>query len=297
MGTPNPFGKAPKTRTVMAPEGLALISRIPPRSERLAAFLLDFFLILAADFALLTIPFYIGDFSSSLQWTIVLFLTFIVNNAYFIYFELSWQGRTPGKKLLKLRVVNRHGGELSPFSVVVRNLTRQMELLTPTLLWSDGPDNLLVNVALPIVWFFGITLLPFWNRDGLRAGDLLGGTLVISSPRAELLPDLSAPSGDRLESARRFSSRQLSIYGNFELQVLEEILRKPVSDIPRATLWTVARKIAVKIDYPLDPELTAEGLRLFLTDFYAALRAFLEEGRLYGRDKKDQNSPPASGAA
>jgi len=34
--------------------------------------------------------------------------------------------------------------------------------------------------------------MPLFNRDGLRVGDMVAGTLVIAAPKAALLPDLTA---------------------------------------------------------------------------------------------------------
>ena len=44
--------------------------------------------------------------------TLILFIAFIVRNFYSIYFELAWQGATPGKWINGLRVIDRRGGPL-----------------------------------------------------------------------------------------------------------------------------------------------------------------------------------------
>ena len=66
---------------------------------------------------------------------ILLFLSFVVRNAYFLIFELKWGGVTPGKRMAGLRVIDRRGGPLLPSAVVARNLTRQAEIFPMELCW------------------------------------------------------------------------------------------------------------------------------------------------------------------
>src|SRR6201999_2098130 len=73
-------------------------------------------------------------------------------------------------------------------------------------------------------WVLLISALPFFNRDHLRAGDLIAGTMVISVPRRNLLAELV-----QTNTSYTFTRSQLDIYGAFELQVLEELLRRPGS--------------------------------------------------------------------
>ena len=54
-----------------------------------------------------------------------------MRNLYFIHFELSWHGATPGKRIVGIRVVDRRGGPLLPAAVIARNLTREIEIFIP----------------------------------------------------------------------------------------------------------------------------------------------------------------------
>ena len=56
---------------------------------------------------------------------------FVVRNLYFIHFELSWRGATPGKRIVGIRVIDRRGGPLLPAAVIARNLTREVEIFIP----------------------------------------------------------------------------------------------------------------------------------------------------------------------
>ena len=65
-----------------------------------------------------------------------LLLSFALRSFYFIFFELRWQGATPGKRALGLRVIDRKGGRLKPEAVFARNLMREVEMFLPiSLLW------------------------------------------------------------------------------------------------------------------------------------------------------------------
>ena len=76
--------------------------------------------------------------------------------------------------------------------------------------------------------------------------------------------------------------------GAFELQILEELLRRPRSGQTMALLTEVCTKICARIGWPT-PVPAAEVVA-FLTEFYSAERAFLERERLFGRHREDKNS-------
>jgi hypothetical protein len=134
-------------------------------------------------------------------------------------------------------------------------------------------------------WMILLTALPLFNRDHQRAGDMIGGTLVISVPKrsllAELIPDDEAPHFE-------FSRKQLEIYGAFELQVLEEVLRRPNSDSNDEVLDDIHEKIANKIGWT--GKVRRRQKHDFLTAFYTAQRAHLEREQLYGRARPDKSA-------
>ena len=291
-------------RELVTPEGVPLEIRIAGNGERISALMLDLGLMLVIVILLYFLLFFLwfsGATRDLIGWTVVELLVFVVRNYYFIHFELAWQGRTPGKKACGLRVVNRAGGELTPGAVIARNLTREVEIFLPLTLWLlVGFEGTWQNLTL-LGWVMLVATMPLWNKGRLRAGDLIGGTQVISMPKRLLLGDLSAE-GAEATAPRKYNFRpeQLAVYGAFELQVLEELLRRPGGPAAQKLLEDVSLKIRQKIgwDEALDPRDT----RRFLTDFYAAERAELERGQLFGRlkaDKDDQGPKPptAPGAA
>lgn len=289
-------------RQLVTPEGVPLDIQIAGNGERITAFALDmFFMFMAMVVISLFLHLLVFTrFNLSIGYTLAAFLAFLVRVLYFIHFELAWQGRTPGKKICGLRVINRRGGELTPMAIIARNLTREVEVFLPIgLFFSLGYyGNFLQDMAL-LGWVLILAGLPLFNRGHLRAGDLIGGTQVISMPKRMLLGDLTTqpktrPQGDNVADvpersfAYNFTHEQLAIYGNFELQVLEELLRRPPHKETEATLKEVCEKICKKIGWE-EPVPPAE-VRRFLNEFYTAERANLERGQLFGKLKSDKNT-------
>ena len=99
-----------------------------------------------------------------------------------------------------------------------------------------------------------------FNTDRMRVGDLLAGTWVISAPRKKLAVDLARH--ERPRRAGRFTEAQLDVYGVFELQTLEQVLRdgQPRRSPPSPT------RSAHKVGLPDDGDDYG-----FLSDYYAAL--------------------------
>ena len=115
---------------LVSPEGVPLDIQIASHGERIAAIILDMTFLMGVVICLylLLIPAFFSRSGTSVAMTLILFLAFIVRNLYFLHFELAWQGRTPGKKICGLRVINRQGGELTPSAIIARNLTREVEI-------------------------------------------------------------------------------------------------------------------------------------------------------------------------
>ncbi len=294
-------GPGRRRRDLITPEGVPLPVEIADLGERATAFVLDLFiwfcltvlvfLIIAVLIfgALLQTHLGLHGTGGIIVLSIVMFIAFVVRNLYFIHFELAWRGATPGKRMLGLRVVDRRGGPLLPGAVIARNLTREMEMFMPLgiLLSMGGGAPAWEELSLA-AWLLAFAALPLFNRERLRGGDLIAGTMVIALPPRALL-------GDLVDQAARysFSEKQLAAYGVFELQVLEDLLRRP--DAPDAALLRrqVSDKICHKIGWQARVSDAETGA--FLTAFYTAQRAYLERAQLFGRSRADQHDKGGAG--
>ena len=97
--------------------------------------------------------------SSNALKTLLIVLIFGFQWCYFNLFEWMWNGQTPGKRLLHLRVIKVDGSPVSGIDVLLRNLSRPIDTL--------GPMGLI-----------GL-LMIFVSRKAQRLGDLMARTLVI----------------------------------------------------------------------------------------------------------------------
>lgn len=281
-------GTGRQWREIVTPEGVPLRLRLAERGERFAAVLIDLTIIVtvlvtAAIAAIMILP------GAVYGWGVALGLlfSFVLRSFYFIFFELRWQGATPGKRALGLRVIDRAGGRLKPEAVFARNLMREVELFLPiSLLFSNvGTGDSALAGLLTMAWIGALIALPFFNRDRLRAGDIIAGTWVVEMPKNTLLPDMAARR-DNAQDAVRFTDAQLSVYGIFELQTLENVLRRSDPNAQQ-TRKSVADRIKAKIDWQTPQQPVADDR--FLETFYAALRGHLERRALFGKRRKDKH--------
>jgi uncharacterized RDD family membrane protein YckC len=285
-------GPGRRFREFATPEGVPLPVELAAYGERAAAFLVDLFFWLVGSIVLaLLLVAALALVSASATTTLILmalliFSGFFIRNLYFIYFELAWQGATPGKRRLGLRVVDRGGGPLLPGAVIARNLTREVEAFLPLGFLLGGGAGGLEGLFLG-AWLLGFAALPLFNRARLRGGDFIAGTMVIVVSKRALSGDLAEATG-----TFAFTAAQLGVYGAFELQVLEELLRAAATEETARLRREVAEKIRRKIGW--DGAVAEADTERFLREFYAAERAHLEHAQLFGRGRDDKNAaaPP-----
>ena len=290
-----------RDRVLTTPEGIPLRLTLATRSARAGALMIDFMIMGALMLAVTIALAYIagGVFNlfqkakdgtalgHAIEFLFIVWLAilFLFRNGWFLFFELGARGATPGKRLLGVRVAARNGGRLTAEMVLARNLLRDIELFLPvTFLLSvkDGGDLGGAGIA-ATAWFLIFALFPCFNRDAMRAGDLIAGTWVVEAPKRKLEAAMSAVPAPRLAAlggVYRFGEADLAVYGEFELQVLERVLR---DNRPEA-LAAVQAKICAKIGW--DPGRGEE--RAFLEAYYTQLRARLESGMRLGRRKADK---------
>ncbi|TRD11766.1 RDD family protein [Erythrobacter insulae] len=305
----NPAAKAisvdrKRERTLITPEGLAIPMTIAARGSRIGALILDFVFISLALMAVQIILMLIlgglfEDAANAMEqsvsgaaeflFIILILLGFLARYAYFLSMELGPRGATFGKRIVGIRVASRNGGRLTPEAVIARNLLRDIELFMPFVFIMVAPSGAAGNAGIAgLIWFLIFMLFPFFNKDALRAGDVIAGTWVVEAPRTKLAQALStqgaaAKGSSAITGARyAFGDAELSIYGEHELQTLERMLRDNQTDALSAVHETICRKIG------WDPGAGDE--RAFLEAFYAQLRAKLEGDMRFGKRKANKFS-------
>ena len=292
-----------KERRLTTPEGIEIPITLASRGSRLGALILDFLIFTIGVYAIILILSTIAGgleevmdsetlegASNAMEFLFVIFtlVIFFVRYGYFLAFELGPRGATWGKRIVGIRVAARDGGRLTPEAVIARNLLRDIELFMPLIFLLIAPSGESGNAGLAgLVWFLIFMLFPFFNKDNLRAGDVIAGTWVVEAPRTKLAETLSTSGAAASQSQSTvtgvrydFGEAELSVYGEHELQVLERLLR---DDKPE-TLGPVHEAICRKIGW--DPGAGDE--RAFLEAFYAQLRAKLEGDMRFGKRKADK---------
>lgn len=271
-------------RTFVTPEGVDLRLELGSAGTRAAAFMLDAVLILLI-LIVGTILIFMLLVTSEAEVLAILWLLgfFVLRFGWFSLFEMGSRGATPGKRMLGLRVVARDGARLTGGAVIARNAMREIEVFLPlTFLGAQAgegtADAFLTLFAL--TWSGIFLFFPLFNRDRLRVGDLVAGTWVVRSMDSKLGVDLAA----RHEPSRRsFSDAALNLYGVYELQTLEDVLRNGRDDAIHIVARTIRHKAGIEDD--------GDDLG-FLSDYYAALCAKLESGLLVGRRKENKYEHP-----
>ncbi|WP_082819885.1 RDD family protein [Sphingopyxis terrae] len=270
-----------KLREFVTPEGVDLQLYIASAALRLGALLIDLILIVLTLILFTLLILWAGLASnSSIAVTVWLLGAFVLRTFWFIGFELGTRAATPGKRLMGIRVVARDGGRLTADAVVARNLIRELELFLPLTMMGVGAAEDMVSgwTALAgVAWSLTLSLFLLFNRDRMRMGDLIAGTWVVMAKRAKLDRDITADGGG--VDAIRFTDAELAVYGIYELQELERVLR---GADPRA-MRDVADAIRGKIGRPV-----AEEDDVFLTSYYRQLKARLERGLLFGKRREDK---------
>jgi uncharacterized RDD family membrane protein YckC len=273
-----------RRRTLVTPEGVDLSLSLGEFGQRAGAFLIDLIamVLILVVFSLLVLTFISSIGAQGFEIGAVIWLLgfFLLRNFYFIVMEMGPRAATWGKRAIGLRVIARSGDRLTADRVVARNLMREIEFYLPLSFLgynaAEGSGSGLTALV-GLAWTALFMFFPFFNQDRLRVGDLLAGTWVVNVPRRKL-------SVDRLQAERpqesfTFTDTQLDVYGIYELQTLEQVLR----DDNAQTIATVAATIRHKI------EATMLGDdRDFLIAYYDAARARMERGLLFGKRREDK---------
>lgn len=110
--------------------------------------------------------------AESLGFAIIWTIVFVVLFGYFIAFEAFWNGQTPGKKLLGIRVVREGGYPIDLGASFIRNLIRAGELA--------------------LAFYAVSAIAALVSPENKRLGDMAAGTLVVRDSPAQSLSKILA---------------------------------------------------------------------------------------------------------
>ena len=108
-----------------------------------------------------------------LPWVLAILglISFAFLWGYYVFFEMLWNGQSPGKRWAKLRVIRTNGTPITLTESLIRNLIRLVDFL-------------------PAYYGIGVITM-FLNDQARRLGDLAAGTLVIYDRTTITLESLS----------------------------------------------------------------------------------------------------------
>ena len=145
---------------------------------------------------------------------------FFIEWAYFVAFEAAWNGTTPGKRALRLRVVKAGGYPLSFMDAVLRNLLRTADFL-------------------PVGYVLGLVAMT-WDGRFMRLGDRAAGTMVVIEDPVRVAPPIvlePPPTAPELEAFPHHVVLPLP-----EREAIELLLRR--RDLSRGRRLELAEMVA-----------------------------------------------------
>ena len=181
----------------------------------------------------------------------------------FVYFglsELFLRGQTIGKRMARIRVVKADGFALDPMSILIRNIFRVADHLPP--LW----------------------IIPVLSSRSQRAGDMVGGTVVVTDD-PQMLSDVRAKLSSRtaVETEFRFDQAKLNRLRPEDVHAIERILDR-WAELTQEQQLVLLDKIVEPLAQRLKmepPSVVPEDRRLrFLEDLLAA--EFRRQSRALG---------------
>ena len=198
-------------REVVTPEGVALHLPAAGPLPRALAWVID----LAVRLGILAVVGTVLGLMGAAGQGVYLVILFLVFWAYPIVLEAMWNGQTPGKRALSLRVVSANGAPVGWLAAITRNLLRTVDML-------------------PVAYATGL-VASLADPYGRRLGDMVAGTLVVhdsdereyvSSPlNAVVVPPLALRPEEQM-AVVAFGERasQLSLARQVELADIAEPL-------------------------------------------------------------------------
>ena len=205
------------------------------------------------------------------KWAIAVLIVvlFALFSGYFILFEWLWDGQTPGKRLLKLRVIREDGRPITLWEAVAETFAPRVRCIP--------------GFVVPI-YSIGLIVIFLSGRDQ-RVGDIFAGTVVIRE-RSDEAPKFEEVFSNRISDAafRRVQpitaiKADLTLVTHSEIEVVESFLRRRWDLTERQRLW-MAWRVALPLMYKLKPEydpesFTYEGFLEELLSMYHRRRSHL----------------------
>jgi len=169
-----------ETLDIQTPENVAFGYQVAGIGSRFLACLLDTLIVGLLQVVILIVLTLIirafdgNAFSDQISaWVYAVFglVAAIFYWGYYVFFEMLWNGQSPGKRWVGLRVIRGDGTPITLSESLIRNLARLVDLL-------------------PAAYGVGIVTM-FIDKQSRRLGDLAAGTLVVQDRAPITMQDLA----------------------------------------------------------------------------------------------------------
>jgi uncharacterized RDD family membrane protein YckC len=186
--------------------------------------------------------------------------TYLLWLGYGVFFESRWNGQTPGKWLVGIRVIQQGGAPIDFRAAGIRNLLCLADIL-------------------PMFYILGAVLVLLTSRSQ-RLGDMAAGTIVIRERKVELGTEVEDALYDYSSDEYSFTTLQLAKLKPSDRSVLREFLRRS-DDMDGAERWRLARRLADnfldKTGYHMDENFpSGSSARRFLASLLRDFEQFLK---------------------
>lgn len=256
------------------PEQVELEFAVAGVGSRFVAVLIDH-MIMAGLFLLLGLMW--GFLASSVvnrvnllgKWILAMFiaLNFVLYWGYFTLFEAFWRGQTPGKHIMKLRVIKDAGRQITLFEAMSRNLLRIIDYL-------------------PFFYLAGVITMLCTKRHQ-RLGDLVAGTIVVHERGDEqplliergtsIMPARSSPAVDPIwssavQNAGSLPADAVAKLRPDDLLLIESFFARAL-DLSLTTRAEIAGRIAAQMAARMDLSVPEGNPERFLEAIAYAMRS------------------------
>lgn len=209
------------------------------------------------------------EITAAPKWVkaLLIVIVFLIISSYFAFFEWIWNGQTPGKRMLKLRVIREDGRPVTFWESAVRNLLRTFDMM-PFPFYSIGFISVFISLS------------------DQRVGDMVAGTVVVREREAEAPAFANVFASPVSDPALRRSFKPVDFVADLaplkesEIEVVENFLRRrwDLADMARQWMaWRVSLPLLYKLRPTYDlPTFTYEGFLEELLHRYRARHRFTE---------------------
>ena len=259
--------------SIDTPELVGIDMPVAGLGSRFVALMVDYLIWLAVLIVLVVVIALVDPSLSHFskigqKWANAIFIAipFLFLWGYFTLFEAFWNGRTPGKRIARIRVIQISGRGIGLFESMTRNLVRFVD-------------------QFPGIYVVGAISI-FLSSQHQRLGDMAAGTLVVHE-RENLRASAWESSGrtftagmfptplvvaEKQVASPAFSSSNIHKLDSHDLEVLEAFFARRLDftlTVRQSLARRIAEKISVKAGIPLPPEGNVEA---FLEEIARTLR-------------------------